>query len=137
MRLVVEEDDEKLTIKSHALRRKFDSAIGDSRYHFEAVINDARKARNSTIVCHIKYEDAEGSFLGLDKEVLYCSDDLDERYIEVAVDIPHGAEHVTVIVKEAKHASFMDRHEGLVIGGMAICVVAILIFAAKGLFGWQ
>lgn len=137
MKITVKDHEGSFKVNEHAIRDKHDSDDGEVLTHFEAIVQDMRKSRETTLVCHIKYEDEEGRFLGLDEQTFYTIDDLSERFIEVPIHIPNDTAQLTASFKEAKHSSFVDRHEGLLISGILVVITAVIVLAAKGLFGWS
>ena len=137
MKITVKGHEGSFDVKEYTIRDKHDSEDGEVLTHFEAIVLDTRKSRETTLVCHIRYEDEEGRFLGLDEQSFYTIDDLSERYLEVPIHIPAGTAHLTASFKETKHSSFVDRHEGLLISGILVVITAIIVLAAKGLFGWS
>ncbi|MFL0811438.1 MAG: hypothetical protein K6L76_13550 [Agarilytica sp.] len=112
----------------------------DSKYsskHFQAIFKDKRKNRKNSICCRLRYEGANGIFLGLDEENIYGEEVSGEIIVSMPITAPPSTEKVMVTITERLYNSITDRQE-LIIGMVIIlAAVSVLVYAAKGFFNWQ
>ena len=140
MEIIVGGDISKFNVKEHTIREKrvtCDGADEIHALHFQAVVIDRRKNKDKPILCRLRYEDEAGNFLGLEHEMFFDVDDSDEMYVDMPIDVPESTAKVIVGVLERRPESFTDRHEFLIGFGIVALLSALLVFAAKGIFGWQ
>lgn len=141
MEILVGGDNSKFHVKEHTIRKKRvsyeepDEAI--TTPHFQAVVTDRRKNKDKPILCRLRYEDERGNFLGLENEMFFDVDDSDEMYVDIPIDVPDSAARAIVVVLERRPDSFMERHELLIASVVVVFLSALVVLAAKGLFGWQ
>lgn len=138
MEIVVEEEAGKFKIKEYVIRKKHHGDFEDEVLaHFEAVVADSRKDKDKPVHCFLRYLNGQGDFVGLDEQEYYWSRGLDEMFVQVAIDLPAETARVEVRIMEARPMCFVDRYEGWLVAGGFVVFMALVVLAAKGLFGWQ
>ena len=136
MEVVFESTDEKLALRDHTIRSL--STYCDecekhfSSTHFQAVVKDLRKKKGNSITCRLLYENKDGEFLGVDENSEYGSTNTNESVISMPISIPETSAKVRVSLYEKKYPGIPE-YTDYIIG---IAVIALIIFAVKGLFNW-
>jgi hypothetical protein len=141
LEIVIGGETSKFHVKDFAIREKRvsyeDLAVATPTPHFQAIVADRRKKKDKPMLCRLRFEDDRGNFLGLEQDMYFDVDGSEETYVNIAIDIPDSASKVVVTMLEREGAAFSERNDFLIGGAAVLAISFLLVFAAKGFFGWQ